>query len=148
MRKQNSDFEARFISEEGSRLKNRDYFGYVELDEFACYVIADGITEVTDVESARLAIETVILSFQENPSLSKRTVKRLLKRANRALLGKESDRRLKASITVVVTDYPEDEIWICGEHKAPHVPGRGGLPSDEGYVSCPGDGGAGENCQR
>ena len=79
MRKQNSDFEARFISEEGSRLKNRDYFGYVELDEFACYVIADGITEVTDVESARLAIETVILSFQENPSLSKRTVKRLLK---------------------------------------------------------------------
>ena len=102
MRKQNSDFEARFISEEGSRLKNRDYFGYVELDEFACYVIADGITEITDVESARLAIETVILSFQENPSLSKRAVKRLLKRANRALLGKESDRRLKASITVVV----------------------------------------------
>lgn len=52
MRKQNSDFEARFISEEGSRLKNRDYFGYVELDEFACYVIADGITEITDIESA------------------------------------------------------------------------------------------------
>ena len=147
MRKQNSDFEARFISEEGSRLKNRDYFGYVELDEFACYVIADGITEVTDVESARLAIETVILSFQENPSLSKRAVKRLLKRANRALLGKESDRRLKASITVVVTDY-QKMIWVCGEHKAPHVPGRGGLPSDEGYVSCSGDGGAGENCQR
>ena len=48
MRKQNSDFEARFISEEGSRLKNRDYFGYVELDEFACYVIAD--------ESRRLRI--------------------------------------------------------------------------------------------
>lgn len=114
MRKQNSDFEARFISEEGSRLKNRDYFGYVELDEFACYVIADGITEVTDVESARLAIETVILSFQENPSLSKRTVKRLLKRANRALLGKESDRRLKASITVVVTDYQKMRYGYVG----------------------------------
>ena len=114
MRKQNSDFEARFISEEGSRLKNRDYFGYVELDEFACYVIADGITEITDVESARLAIETVILSFQENPSLSKRTVKRLLKRANRALLGKESDRRLKASITVVVTDYQKMRYGYVG----------------------------------
>ena len=57
MRKQNSDFEARFISEEGSRLKNRDYFGYVELDEFACYVIADGITEITDVESAGTACQ-------------------------------------------------------------------------------------------
>ena len=42
----------------------------MELDEFACYVIADGITEITDVESARLAIETVILSFQEKPSMS------------------------------------------------------------------------------
>ena len=114
MRKQNSDFEARFISEEGSRLKNRDYFGYVELDEFACYVIADGITEVTDVESARLAIETVILSFQEKPSLSKRSVKGLLNRANRALLGKESDRRLKASITVVVTDYQKLRYGYVG----------------------------------
>ncbi|MBO5278352.1 MAG: protein phosphatase 2C domain-containing protein, partial [Lachnospiraceae bacterium] len=114
MRKQNSDFEARFISEEGSQLKNRDYFGYVELDEFACYVIADGITEATDVEGARLAIETVILSFQENPSLSKHAIKRLLKQANRALLGKESDRRLKASITVVVTDYQKMRYGYVG----------------------------------
>lgn len=114
MRKQNSNFEARFISEEGSRLKNKDYFGYVELDEFACYVIADGITEVSDVEGARLAIETVILNFQANPSLSKHSVKRLLKRANRALLGKESDRRLKASITVVVTDYQKMRYGYAG----------------------------------
>ncbi len=120
----------------------------MELDEFACYVIADGITEVTDVESARLAIETVILSFQENPSLSKRAVKRLLKRANRALLGKESDRRLKASITVVVTDYQKMRYGYVGNTRLRMYRGRGGLPSDEGYVSCSGDGGAGENCQR
>ena len=84
MRKQNSNFEARFISEEGSQLKNKDYFGYVELDEFACYVIADGITESADADGAKLAIETVVLSFQEHPSISKRAVKRALKQANRA----------------------------------------------------------------
>ena len=126
MRKQNSDFEARFISEEGSRLKNRDYFGYVELDEFACYVIADGITEITDIESARLAIETVILSFQEKPSLSKRSVKGLLKQANRALLGKESDRRLKASITVVVTDYQKLRYGYVGNTRLRMY--RAGIP--------------------
>lgn len=114
MRKQNSDFEARFISEEGSRLKNRDYFGYVELDEFACYVIADGITETADAESARLAIETVILSFQEKPSLSRCVIKKMLKCANRALLGRESERRLKASITVVVTDYQKMRYGYVG----------------------------------
>lgn len=114
MRKQNSDFAAKFISEEGSRLKNKDYFGYVELDEFACYVIADGITDKADVEGARLAIETVILNFQSAPSLSKRSIKRLLRQANRILLGKESDRRLKASITVVVTDYQKMRYGYAG----------------------------------
>lgn len=114
MRKQNSDFEARFISEEGSRLKNNDYFGYVELDEFACYVIADGITETLNAEGARLAIETVILGFQEKPSMSKRSIKRLLKRANRVLWEKESDRRLKASITVVITDYQKMRYGYAG----------------------------------
>lgn len=114
MRKQNSDFAAKFISEEGSRLKNKDYFGYVELDEFACYVIADGITDKADVEGARLAIETVILNFQSAPSLSKRSIKRLLRQANRTLLGKESDRRLKASITVVVTDYQKMRYGYAG----------------------------------
>lgn len=114
MRKQNSNFEARFISEEGSQLKNKDYFGYVELDEFACYVIADGITESADADGAKLAIETVVLSFQEHPSISKRAVKRALKQANRALFGKESDKRLKASITVVVTDYRNMRYGYAG----------------------------------
>lgn len=114
MRKQNSDFEARFISEEGSRLENKDYFGSVELDEYACYVIADGITETSGVESAKLAIETIILEFQARPSMSKRTVKRLLVRANRVLLGSDSNTRMKASITVVVTDYQKMRYGYAG----------------------------------
>ena len=114
MRKQNSNFEAGFISEEGSRLKNNDYFGYVELDEFACYVIADGITETADAEGARLAIETVILNFQTAPSMSGRFLKKLLEQANMALLGKESNKRLKASVAVVVTDYQKMRYGYAG----------------------------------
>lgn len=114
MRKQNSSFETRFISEEGSRLKNRDYFGYVELDEFACYVIADGITDAADIEGARLAIETVVLRFQEHPSLSKHVTRNLLKSANRVLLKKESEKHLKASMTVVITDYRKMRYGYVG----------------------------------
>lgn len=114
MRKQNSNFEAGFISEEGSRLKNNDYFGYVELDEFACYVIADGITDAPDAEAARLAIETVIVSFQAAPSMSGRFLKRLLEQANMVLLGKEGDTRQKASVTVVVTDYQKMRYGYAG----------------------------------
>ena len=114
MRKQNSSFEAKFISEEGSKLKNNDYFGHVELDEFACYVIADGITDLPDAEGARLAIETIIVNFQAAPSISKRSVRRLLKLANRALLGRESYKQLKASVTVVVTNYQKMRYGYAG----------------------------------
>ena len=105
MRKQNSDFRAGFLSEAGSKLKNNDYFGFVELDEYACYVIADGITDFPKTDSARLAIETVILRFQEKPSMSRRTLRRLISSANKALLGRNSYKRSEASLTVVVTNY-------------------------------------------
>lgn len=105
MRKQNSDFSAAFVSEAGSQLKNSDYFGFVELDEYACYVIADGITDLTGTESARLAIETVILHFQANPSMSGRRMRRLIAEADRALIGRDSYKRQEASLTVILTDY-------------------------------------------
>lgn len=105
MRKQNSDFRAGFLSEAGSKLKNNDYFGFVELDEYACYVIADGITDLPGTDSARLAIETVILHFQERPSMSRQALKHMISAANKALLGRDSYKRSEASLTVVVTNY-------------------------------------------
>ena len=105
MRKQNSDFSAAFVSEAGSKLKNSDYFGFVELDKFACYVIADGITELAGTESAKLAIETVILHFQASPSMSGRTMRRLIAKADKALIGYDSYTRQEASLTVILTDY-------------------------------------------
>ena len=35
MRRINSEFRTRFMSEEGQKLSNRDYFGYAEMDDFA-----------------------------------------------------------------------------------------------------------------
>lgn len=105
MRKQNSDFQTAFLSEAGSKLKNSDYFGFVELDQYACYVIADGITDLPGTESAKLAIETVIREFESSPSMSKRAVRRMLQAANKALVGRNSYTRQEASLTVIVTDY-------------------------------------------
>ena len=105
MRKQNSDFSAAFVSEAGNQLKNSDYFGFVELDEYACYVIADGITDLPGTESARLAIETVILHFQENPSMSGHRMRRLIAEADKALIGRDSYKRQEASLTVILIDF-------------------------------------------
>lgn len=105
MRKQNSDFHAAFLSEAGSELENNDYFAFVELDKYACYVLADGLNEQPDIESARLVIETILLAFQEKPSLKRAALYSYLKAANEALLKDKSRKRLKASVVVVVTDY-------------------------------------------
>nr|WP_317357716.1 PP2C family serine/threonine-protein phosphatase [uncultured Tyzzerella sp.] len=105
MRKQNSEFNTKFISEAGSELKNSDYFAFVELDKYACYVIADGINDVPDCEGAKLAIQSVILKFQENPSISRNAIRSYLKEANKRFLKADSKFKLKASITVVISNY-------------------------------------------
>ena len=105
MRKQNSTFQSAFISESGSELQNNDYFAFVELEEYACYVVADGLNDLPDTESAKLAIETALLSFQEHPSMRKNALLSYIKAANRALCKADQKERLKASVMIVVTNY-------------------------------------------
>lgn len=106
MRRENSKFNAAFVSYEGSKLFNNDYYGSAELDRFACYVIADGL-ESGDIESssARLAVQAAISAFHESPSMSVRALKRYVNAADKVLKENRGHQNLRASITVVVTDY-------------------------------------------
>ena len=101
MRKQNSTFKTAFISEAGSELKNNDYFAFVELEKYACYVVADGLNDVPGAESARLAVQTILIAFQERPSMRKRAIRSWLEAADRALAEADDTQRLKASVIVV-----------------------------------------------
>ena len=114
MRKQNSTVKTSFISEPGSTLINGDYFAYLELDEYACYVIADGIGDRLKKESSRLAVESIIMKFQEKPSISRQAVDRYLKYANHMLLRENSYEKLKASVMVVVTNYEKMRYGYAG----------------------------------
>lgn len=105
MRKQNSEFITAFTSEANESLKNTDSFAYVELDDLACYVVADGIDDFIDAKSARLAVDSVISAFTEAPSMSVNAMRRYLAIANKILIAARSKRRLKASVIVVVHDY-------------------------------------------
>lgn len=114
MRKQNSTFQSAFISEAGSELENNDYFAFVELEEYACYVVADGLNDLSEVQSARLVIETVLLAFQESPSMKKSAILSYIKAADRELCKADSKERLKASVMVVVTDYEKIRYAYAG----------------------------------
>ena len=105
MRKENASFITKFISESGSYLVNSDYFAFVELKDYACYVIADGIDTDDKKESAKLAITTIISNFSDTPGMSAGKLKYYMKAAHQALLEEANEIRLEASIVILLTDY-------------------------------------------
>lgn len=105
MRKENATFKTKFISESGSYLINSDYFAFVELKDYACYCIADGIDNDQRAESAKLAVTELITAFTENPGMSKGKCKKYIEIAHRVLLKESKEIRLEASLVVVLTDY-------------------------------------------
>ena len=105
MRKENASFETKFISEAGSYLNNADYFAFVELKDYACYVIAEGIDTDDMKKSAQQAVTAVIAKFSDMPGMSKAKLKSYMAEAHRTLLEESAEIRLEASILVLVTDY-------------------------------------------
>lgn len=117
MRRINSEFQTRHLSEEGQKLANRDYFGFVEMDDYACYVLADSLDEDTEANSARLAVESLIRSFVEKPTMRKGSLKGYLRQAHRELSRELSGMRLKASVVMVVTDYRKARFCQAGNSR-------------------------------
>ena len=114
MRKLNSKFITNFISEAGTYLQNKDYFAFVELDEYACYVIADGIDEDKEIETAKIAVTAFIQRFTEKPSMNKFIIKKYLREVNDEVVASGRKVRLKASMTVVVTNYSKLRYYTIG----------------------------------
>lgn len=111
MRKENSVFRTKFISEPGCYIKNQDYFAFVELEDYACYCIADGIDEDSKRESAKIAVTSVITAFHENPGCSKRLAKHYMQVAHNELHRESKEARLEVSMVILLTDYKK-ALWI------------------------------------
>lgn len=117
MRRINSEFKTANMSEEGHKLSNRDYFGYVEMDDFACYVLADSLDEEPSVNSARLVVESLIRNFTERPAMGNRRLKNYLEQAHKELLKQHGGMHLKASVVMVVTDYKKLRYCYAGNSR-------------------------------
>ena len=114
MRKSNSIFKTAFVSEAGAELANNDYFAYVEDDDFACYVLAAGITDFETSVAAKEVVEHLILSFEEKPGMSKSTLLNYMEETNQRLLSGSHGHRLKASVIMLVTDYEKFRYVAAG----------------------------------
>lgn len=117
MRRINSEFRTQYISEEGQKLSNRDYYGFVEMDDYACYVIADSLDGELETNSAKFVVESLIRSFVEGPSMRTGKLKRYMKQAHRELLKIRGGMHLKASVTMVITDYKKLRYCYVGNSR-------------------------------
>lgn len=83
MRRKESEFKTIFFSESGTQKINNDYFGYVQLDNYAIWVIADGYDgeEGANIAS-KLSVESAIEYFTAHPRFNKEVIKELFKYTN------------------------------------------------------------------
>lgn len=114
MRKLNSQFITRFISEPGLSGEAGAYYGFVETDQYYCMAIAEGYDGEGGKESAKLAVETAIEAFLQKPGISGRRIRSCLKQADRKLQEQSVRIRLKAGILLLVSDYTRFRYGTCG----------------------------------
>ncbi len=111
MKKENSEFVTSFVSEAGTFRDNKDYFAYTELDDYACWITADGVDSAEEKESAEIVVHSLFESFIKNPTLSRRKIKQYLFEAHQKLKEASKSIRRKVSLVMVVTNYNKI-IWI------------------------------------
>lgn len=114
MRRENAGFRTAFVSEEGTKLLNRDYFAYVEMDDYACYVAADSLDDEKDENSAQIVVECILREFTEHPAMHSFSLKKMVRKAHRELIGNKQGLRLRASVAVVVTNYVKCRYLTVG----------------------------------
>ncbi len=120
MRKNSSEFITSFISEAGTFRTNKDYFAFMELDDMACWIAADGIDSDEDMESAEIAVKSIFSDLSEKPKISKRNIKKYIMNAHKALKSESRNVRLKTSIIMVVSDYSKMVWAVAGNARLYH----------------------------
>lgn len=126
MRKISSEFVTSFASEAGTFRINKDYFAYAEMDDVACYIVADGIDSDEDANSAELVVNYLFENLMKKPSMSRSKLKRFIVEAHKLLNEKSRSVRLKASLMVVLTDYSKMVYASAGNTRLYHFR-KGGM---------------------
>lgn len=121
MRKEGSEFITKCISEAGSFKKNRDFTGFVTLDNYACWVIADGIDSSDEKLSSEMAVSSIISDFTMKPGFSKRLLKKYMSNANTLLKDYTGKSELAVSMIIVISDYRKIMYGYVGNTRMYHL---------------------------
>ena len=110
MRKEEAKFETKFISNMGTQEKNNDYFGYVQLDNYAIWAVADGFDEEDGADTAaRIAVEAAVEYFMLTPGFNTKVLKEVTEYAHSKVVEKQEENErfslMHTSLLIVISNY-------------------------------------------
>ena len=103
------------ISSPGGRNTNEDYADFLQLDEVACWVLADGLGghRGGDVAS-KVVVESALTSFRLNPEVSTEAVESHVQHAQAALLERQREEpaiaQMRSTMVILVSDG-RNAVW-------------------------------------
>ena len=129
MRKDEAKFITEFLSEAGTKVENNDYFGYVLLDNYAIWAVADGFDEEEGAKvAARIAVESAIEYFMLRPRFNYDVIKEMMNYANLKIKEKQEETQkyslMHTSLLIVISNYNSILYGNIGNTRFYHI--RGG----------------------
>ena len=129
MRKDEAKFITEFLSEAGTKTDNSDYFGYILLDNYAIWAVADGFDEEDGAKvAARIAVESVIEYFMLRPRFNYDVIKEMMDYANLKVKEKQEEAKkyslMHTSLLIVISNYNSILYGNVGNTRFYHI--RGG----------------------
>ena len=129
MRKDEAKFITEFLSEAGTKAENNDYFGYVLLDNYAIWAVADGFDEEERAKvAARIAVESAIEYFMLRPRFNYDVIKEMMDYANLKVKEKQEETQkyslMHTSLLIIISNYNSILYGNIGNTRFYHI--RGG----------------------
>lgn len=126
MRKDEAKFITEFLSEAGTKAENNDYFGYVLLDNYAIWAVADGFDEEEGAKvAARIAVESVIEYFILRPRFNYDVIKEMMDYANLKVKEKQEETQkyslMHTSLLIVISNYNSILYGNIGNTRFYHI---------------------------
>ncbi len=129
MRKEESKFITGFISEAGTKSRNNDYFGFVQMENYGIWVIADGFDEEKGADVAsRTAVESSIEYFMSYPRFNPEIIEEIMTYVNTKIKEKQEETEnyslMHTSLLIVISNYNSILYGNVGNTRLYHI--RGG----------------------
>lgn len=129
MRKDEAKFITEFLSEAGTKAENNDFFGYVLLDNYAIWAVADGFDEEEGAKiAAKIAVESVIEYFMLRPRFNSDVIKEMMDYANLKVKEKQQETQkyslMHTSLLIIISNYSSILYGNIGNTRFYHI--RGG----------------------